>query len=113
MECECVISIDFIGHAEDHYQRLEKYIRQYDEMIEGNAESGFFSFPLPVLGTITGVYIVSGQTLNIYIIKKPLLLSCSKIENFLRKIIEENNSRLFESEMEKLEKESIQATQNI
>jgi hypothetical protein len=113
MECECVITIDFPGPAEEHYQSLKKYVQQYNEMIEGDSGSGFFSVPLPVLGTITGVYIVSGQTLMIYIIKKSMLLSCHTIENFLREAISANLSRVREAGTGEEELEDIRALQNL
>lgn len=113
MECECVITIDFPGRAEDYYQRLKSYIQQYNEMIEGDSRSGFFSVPLPVLGTITGGYLVSGQTLMICIIKKSRLLSCDRIENFLREVIAVNLSRVREQGAGEEEPEDIQALESL
>jgi len=52
--------------------------------IQGDDGSGEFSVPVPVLGVVTGKYVVVVSELKITITQKPFLPTCGSIEAFVR-----------------------------
>jgi len=83
----CNFSIPFSGSADDIYSRAKSAVEKQGGTFEGNASGGRFS--INVFGAITGSYSVSGQSLDIVIEDKPFLISCSMIEQALKKQIGE------------------------
>ncbi len=78
----CTFSIPFSGSAQDIYSRAKAAVEKQGGTFSGDESSGNFS--INVFGTISGVYTVAGQNLNIVIEEKPLLISCGMIEQALK-----------------------------
>jgi hypothetical protein len=78
----CNFSIPFTGSAEDIYNKAKAAVEKQGGTFEGDTTSGTFS--INVFGTIQGSYAISGQQLDIVIDHKPLLISCSMIEQALK-----------------------------
>ncbi len=68
-------------------RRIGTAIRGAGGEFSGDTASGFYSVPTPV-GSIEGSYAVSGQTIQIDVLEKPLLLACSLIEMTLKGIVQ-------------------------
>ncbi|MGV3685290.1 MAG: hypothetical protein ACO1NS_06675 [Daejeonella sp.] len=83
---KCNISIDFSGDPEQLIRSAEQAISGAGGAFTGNNSDGKFSINSP-LGKVSGTYIVQGQSFNISITDKPFLVSCSRIEDELRKQI--------------------------
>ena len=83
---KCNISIDFNGDPDQLIRSAEQAISGSGGSFYGNNAEGKFAINSP-LGKVSGTYTVLGQSFNISIIDKPFLVSCSKIENELRKQI--------------------------
>jgi hypothetical protein len=58
----------------------------------GDTEEGRYSVWTPI-GSISGNYSVSGQTIHIDVTDKPMILSCSLIEKKLNEFIQTARSR--------------------
>ena len=83
---KCNIAIDFNGESEELIRSAEQAISGAGGSFSGNNSEGKFAINSP-LGKVSGTYTVIGQTFNISIVDKPFLVSCSKIEDELRKQI--------------------------
>lgn len=83
---KCNIAIDFNGESEELIRSAEQAISGAGGAFSGNNSEGKFAINSP-LGKVSGTYTVIGQTFNISIVDKPFLVSCSKIEDELRKQI--------------------------
>jgi hypothetical protein len=83
---KCNISIDFHGDAEELIRSAGQAISGAGGIFTGNITEGQFSIQSP-LGKISGLYTLKGQSFNIEIVDKPFLVSCSRIEDELRKQI--------------------------
>ena len=81
---KCNFSIDFKGSAEDLVAKMKKAIEDAGGTFSGDTQSGSFSVKTPV-GKIAGTYTISGQTIHITITEKPWIVSCSKIEEAIKK----------------------------
>ena len=83
---KCNISIDFNGDPDQLIITAEQAISGAGGSFAGNNSEGNFAINSP-LGKVSGTYTVLGQSFNINISDKPFLVSCSKIEEELRKQI--------------------------
>jgi len=83
---KCNISIDFIGQPDELIRTAEQAISGSGGSFTGNNADGNFAINSP-LGKVSGTYSVLGQSFNIVIVDKPFLVSCSRIEDELRKQI--------------------------
>ncbi len=83
---KCNITIDFNGDPDQLIMSAEQAISGAGGSFSGNNSEGKFAINSP-LGKVSGTYTVLGQSFNISIIDKPFLVSCSKIEDELRKQI--------------------------
>ena len=88
---KCNISIDFKGQAEALMAKAEKAIVEAGGAFQGDGKSGSFTIPVPGRD-IEGEYTVSGHTMNIEILEKPLLISCDRIENELREYLNQEDT---------------------
>lgn len=82
---KCNFTIPFSGSAEETVARAQSGIEENGGSFNGNTSAGTFS--VKVLGTINGSYTISGQEISIDIEAKPLFISCSQIEQFMKKSI--------------------------
>jgi hypothetical protein len=84
---KCSFNFDFPISADELVRRIDTGIRGAGGEFSGDSESGFYSVPTPV-GSIEGSYAVSGQTIQIDVLEKPILLPCSLIEMKLSQIVQ-------------------------
>lgn len=84
-DCKCKFYFEFTGDAEDHFKELKRVLESYKGTVTGNATAGSFSVPVPLLRKIHGTFSVSGQTAEVCITKKSWMLSCKRVEKFMRK----------------------------
>ncbi len=79
----CNFSIPFSGDISGILSKVRSTIEGQNGMFNGNDTKG--NFEVSVLSnTIVGNYSVSGNVIDISIIKKPFFLPCSTIEGFLK-----------------------------
>lgn len=83
---KCNISIDFNGQPDELIRSAEQAISGAGGSFAGSNSDGKFSISSP-LGKVSGTYTVVGQSFIISIVDKPFLVSCSRIEEELRKQI--------------------------
>jgi hypothetical protein len=79
---KCNFSIAFTGSPDDVFNKAKAAVEKQGGSFSGNNSSGNFS--INVFGTISGSYTISGQTLQISIEDKPMMIPCSAIENVLK-----------------------------
>jgi hypothetical protein len=65
--------------------RATEEIKSAGGSIQGDAGSGEFSIPVPVLGVVAGKYVMGASELQITITRKPFLLRLSAIQSFVCK----------------------------
>ena len=82
----CKFSIPFTSGPAALVQRASVAINQAGGTFTGDDTSGEINVRTPI-GLVVGSYNISGQEIQIQIIKKPFLLSCRRIENELRNAI--------------------------
>ncbi len=83
---KCSISIEFSGQPDELIRSAEQAISGAGGSFSGTNTDGSFDINSP-LGKVSGSYTVVGQSFNISITDKPFLISCSRIEEELRKQI--------------------------
>jgi hypothetical protein len=76
-------SATFTGSAADVVAKARAAIENAGGTANGDDGAGGFSVPTP-LGTVTGLYTVSGQSFSVEITDKPFLLPESAIEAKVR-----------------------------
>lgn len=79
---KCTFSIPFTGTPEQVLSKAKSAIETQGGQFSSNGQGGTFS--ISVLGTISGSFAISGQSLNVAIEKKPMLIGCGVIESTLR-----------------------------
>lgn len=79
---KCSFTITFAGPAENILGKTKSAIEGQGGMFEGDTSSGTFN--VQVMGTISGNYSITGQSMNIDIDSKPMFISCSQIESFMK-----------------------------
>jgi len=84
---KCSFSFGFPISADELIGRIDTAMRGAGGEFSGDTASGFYSVPTP-LGSIEGSYAVSGQTIQIDVLEKPVILTCGLIEKKLRQIVE-------------------------
>ena len=87
MVSKCNFSIPFSGSVEQLINKAKGAITSAGGQFSGDVAGGEFSLSTFV-GTITGSYDVSQSNLNITIADKPMFLSCSMIEQELKKYLQ-------------------------
>ena len=79
----CNFSIPFSGEAEIILNKAKAAIESQEGTLAGDSHSGNFEVTV-FANTIRGIYVVTGQNLNLTITHKPFLIPCSTIEGFLK-----------------------------
>jgi len=82
----CEFNIPFSGTAETLMSRAKQEIERAGGSFTGNDEQGNFQAKTP-LGSIYGTYQVVQQEIALKIIKKPLLVSCKRIQKELNEVM--------------------------
>jgi hypothetical protein len=70
---------------EGWFTKAAEEIKAAGGSIQGDAGSGEFSVPVPVLGVVAGKYMVAASELQITITQRPFLLPCASIQSFVHK----------------------------
>jgi hypothetical protein len=78
----CQFDISFTGDPESLTTRAKQAIEKLGGTFTGNVSQGQFRAKTAI-GSIHGSYHLKGQQMSIVITKKPLLLSCGRIEKEL------------------------------
>lgn len=55
--------------------------------VSGTVESGAFSIPLPIGGTVSGSFALSGKSLAVSVTQRPDVVTCGTIESKLQDLI--------------------------
>lgn len=82
----CQFSIPYSGDAESLLQRARQEIERAGGVLSGSITQGNFQAKTPI-GSIQGTYQFAGEEIVLSIIKKPLLLTCKRIEKELRGVM--------------------------
>jgi hypothetical protein len=67
------------------FTKATSEIKSAGGSIRGDATSGEFSVPVPVLGAVAGKYAVNDSMLQITITQRPFVLPCASIPSYVRK----------------------------
>ena len=78
----CNFSITFAHSPEGLVNKMQSAIEGQGGRFSGDQSAG--TFEVSILGTLSGSYMIAGQQLNIRIDSKPIFVSCSQIESFLK-----------------------------
>lgn len=78
----CQFSIPFSGDPESLMKRARQEIESAGGAFNGDLMQGSFQAKT-ALGSVQGSYQIAGQEIFLIIIKKPFLLSCTRIEKEL------------------------------
>ena len=62
-------------------------MRRRGATVSGTGDSGAFTIPLPIGGSIRGTYRVAGKSLAVEIKSRPTMVSCGMIESKLQDFI--------------------------
>lgn len=74
----------FSGSAQNLFNKISALIHQHGGTVSGGPSGGEFSVPVPVFGTVAGIFSVAGQTCTIHVTQRSFFLPCSTIESFVR-----------------------------
>jgi hypothetical protein len=88
----CSFSFEFPVSAEELVRRVGDAVRRAGGNFSGDTAEGRYSIQTPV-GPIAGGYIVSGQTIQIDVTDKPIILPCSLIRHKLNELVQQAQSR--------------------
>lgn len=81
---KCSFSIPLPGNAEEIFAKAQTAIIGAGGKFTGDVGEGEFS-PSTFIDVKEGSYSMNGSTMNVLITDKPMVLSCSKIEEELSK----------------------------
>jgi hypothetical protein len=84
----CSFSIEFAQAADRVIAKAENAITRAGGKFSGDSISGKFSISAGI-GSIRGAYTIQNNLMNVEIEDKPVFISCSRIENEIRKYLTE------------------------
>lgn len=84
----CIIKITFQHPKEDAVRLLKSKVEEQNGIFEGDINGGDFSVPTK-LGWFVVHYDIDQDLITINVIKKPLLVSCSRIKDEIEKYLSE------------------------
>lgn len=82
----CQFNLSFSGPADRLMSRAKQEIERTGGFVNGDASQGNFQAKTPI-GSILGTYHIAGQEISLTITKKPLLLSCKRIQKELGEVM--------------------------
>ena len=88
----CSFSFEFPVSAEELVRRVGGAVRSAGGKFSGDTAEGHYAIETPV-GPIAGAYSVSGQTIQIDVTDKPIILPCSLIRSKLNEFVQQARSR--------------------
>ena len=71
--------------SEGWFTKATEEIKTAGGSLQGDAGSGVFSVPVPVLGVVAGKYVVVANELTITLTQKPFLPTCASIQSYVHK----------------------------
>ena len=83
----CQFNIPFSGELESLMRRARQEIERAGGAFNGDSTQGSFQAKTPI-GSIHGSYEVAGQQISLAITKKPILLSCKRIQKELSQVMQ-------------------------
>jgi len=83
---KCNFSIEFNQAADNLIANAESAISKAGGEFNGTNGNGNFQLQTP-LGKINGSYIIQDKVINIQIDSKPLIISCTRIQEELKKYL--------------------------
>lgn len=89
---QCSFTFQFPISAEELVSKVQNAIQGAGGDLDGDARAGFYSVPTPV-GVIEGSYAVTGQSIKIDVLDKPIYLSCALIKKTLETILRREQRR--------------------
>jgi hypothetical protein len=88
----CSFSFEFPISADELVRRVGDAVRNAGGNFSGDTAEGHYSVWTPI-GSVSGTYAVSGQSIQIDVTDKPIVLSCSLIEKKLNEYLQTARSR--------------------
>jgi hypothetical protein len=82
----CTFSLSTSSDTDSLLKRAKQEIERAGGIFNGDSSQGSFRAKTPI-GSIEGSYEIEGQEIKLAILKKPLLLSCKRIEKELSAIM--------------------------
>ncbi|HEY9362760.1 MAG TPA: hypothetical protein VIQ00_05835, partial [Chitinophagaceae bacterium] len=79
---KCNFSIPFSTTSSELIAKAKSAIESNGGFFEGDESTG--NFQVKVMGTIAGTYDIDGQEIHISIDNKPMFISCTQLESFMR-----------------------------
>ena len=83
----CSFSIPVYGNSDELIGKAESAITGNNGTFSGTATEGSFEISV-FIGSIKGNYRINGNLMDIIITDKPFMISCSRIEEELRKYLQ-------------------------
>jgi hypothetical protein len=83
---KCDFPLEFAGSPDELISRAKQAIQNVGGTFSGDSASGAFELKTP-LGRVRGNYSIEENAIRMQISEKPLLLSCGRIEEELRKYL--------------------------
>ncbi|MGI8635403.1 MAG: hypothetical protein ACR2KZ_08370 [Segetibacter sp.] len=83
----CQFNLSFSGDVESLLKRAKQEIERGGGDFDGNFRQGNFQAKTPI-GSVSGSYEIEGQQISLSIAKKPLLISCKRIEKELTSVMQ-------------------------
>lgn len=77
-------NINFTDSPDIFIKQAFAIVHENGGKISGDSSCGNFSVSISILGKVDGVYEIRNQSCKILISQRPFLISCSKIENFVK-----------------------------
>jgi hypothetical protein len=82
----CKFTIHYPQHKEELVAKLQDAILTTGGQFEGDTSEGRFHGNTPI-GSFEGNYVITGDDIEVDVIKKPFLISCSRIESEIKKYL--------------------------
>ena len=83
----CQFNLSFSGDVESLLKRAKQEIERAGGNLEGDFTQGSFKAKTPI-GSVSGSYEIEGQQISLAIAKKPMLISCKRIEKELTSVMQ-------------------------
>jgi hypothetical protein len=80
----CTFTITIEGSTATFIAKAREKVEENGGFFEENGNTGSFSVPLPLGQQISGDYGLNGQDMILHITHKPFVISCGKIEEYVK-----------------------------
>lgn len=83
----CNFELALKGTPSDFIRLAKKVITSQKGTFDGDEETGSFFIPI-IIGNVEGSYKIKENNASITVSKKPMMISCDKIEHVLRSYLD-------------------------